>query len=290
MCLILYLDSSIDHNYFFVRYSAKYILNIKHSVWCWHMRNGRGESGGCFTSWSAGTSSMYSCPSDCLSLDPRVFPPTGTEICTFGSHSNRNKPFYCFFGYWSLPQRSTSLSPVYYLLNYWLFFGSPVLQSSSNSSALNEVSKMIDNASVIISACSLRTFRWDYLSLLICEHLVCHHHFLCSFSTAQTTVSLIVFSLSHQLNQKVRLQMQSNKFCTCRYLAYEVSVRSVTSARYKSEHMLALEKCVLVCFNLFLLVNMFGSQIGFDSCAFIWRASLGAKLLYQKTDFTLWWG
>lgn len=111
-------------------------------------------------------------------------------------------PFYSFFGYWSLPQRSTSVSPVYYLLNYWLFFGSSVLQSTGNSSALNEVSKMIDNASVIISACSLRTFRWDYLSLLICEHLVCHHNFLCSFSPAQTTASLIVFSLSHQLNQK----------------------------------------------------------------------------------------
>lgn len=100
------------------------------------------------------------------------------------------------------PHLSLSVSPVYYLLNYWLFFGSPVLQSTGNSSALNEVSKMIDNGSVIISACSLRTFRWDYLSLLICEHLVCHHHILCSFSPAQTTASLIVFSLSYQLNQK----------------------------------------------------------------------------------------
>ena len=107
---------------------------------------------------------------------------------------SRNKPFYYFFEYWSLPQRSTSFSAIYYLLNYWLYLGSPVLQATGNSSALNEVSKMIDNASVIISACSLRTFRWDYLSLLICEHLVCHHHFLHSFSPAQTTASLIVFS------------------------------------------------------------------------------------------------
>lgn len=206
MCLILYLDSSIDHNYVFVQYSVQIYSKYKIQCLVLTYEERQGQSGGCLTSQSATTSSTYSWPSDCLSLEPRVFPPTGTEICTFGSHSNRNKPFYCFFGFWSLPQRSTSVSPVYYLLNYWLFFGSPVLQSTGNSSALNEVSKMIDYASVIISACSLRTFRWDYLSLLMCEHLVCHHHFLCSFSPAQITASLTVFSPTET---KVWLQMQS---------------------------------------------------------------------------------
>lgn len=137
-----------------------------------------------------------------------------------------NKLFYYFIGYWSLPQGSTisSFSPTYYLLNYWLHLGSPVLQSTGNSSALNEVSKMIDNASVMISACSLRTFRWDYLSLLIYEHLVCRHIFVIHF----TSPNYFFLNWSHFLTNWIEsAALNTKKLIRCLPMPYLCSLTKV---------------------------------------------------------------
>lgn len=157
MCPILYLGSSIA----FFGILSKYILNIKCCVWWGQMRN-QGWRVGVVILFSQkllawyGPAHVIASPWTWKHSLPQAPKPAHLEAIAIMS---RNKPFYYFFGYWSLPQRSTSFSPIYYLLNYWLYLSSSVLQSTGNSSALYEVSKMIDNASVIISAWSLRTFR-----------------------------------------------------------------------------------------------------------------------------------